>query len=284
MTTRVVLIMLAIACLGGARSGPDINRIIQQSAQVSQADQKASVNYDHSETDLESDGSRKTYSVHMLFGSPYRELIAVNQEPLSKDEQEREHHKLADEISRRQRESQDQRAHRVGEFQKEQTRDQRLLEEFTKAFDFKLLGEQQLDHRQVYLLQATPRASYRPPNRESEVLTGMHGQLWIDKKTFQWVKVEAEVIRPVSIVAFLAKVEPGTRFELEKMPVEGEIWLAKHFSMSSKAKVLSVIPHTKQEDETYFNYHRAAPFSEIRRAGETPDLLAFRGLVSFPPR
>lgn len=51
------------------------------------------------------------------------------------------------------------------------------------------------------------------------MLRGMEGELWIDEATFQWVKVQARVIRPVSIEGFLARVEPGTRFELEKMPV-----------------------------------------------------------------
>jgi hypothetical protein len=47
----------------------------------------------------------------------------------------------------------------------------------------------------------------------------MQGKLWIDKDSFQWVKVEAQVMHPVSIEGFLAKVEPGTHFELEKEPV-----------------------------------------------------------------
>lgn len=41
--------------------------------------------------------------------------------------------------------------------------------------------------------------------------------------------VEATVIHPVSIEGFLAQVEPGTQFKLEKMPVADGIWLPKHF-------------------------------------------------------
>jgi len=93
------------------------------------------------------------------------------------------------------------------------------MQQLTEAFDFTLAGEERMGNHRVYVLDATPRAGYKPPNTETEVLTGMQGKLWIDKKTYQWVKVEAEVIHPVSIAGFLAKVEPGTRFELEKMPV-----------------------------------------------------------------
>jgi hypothetical protein len=73
------------------------------------------------------------------------------------------------------------------------------------------------------------------------------------------VKVEAEVMHPVSIKGFLADVEPGTYFELEKIPVAPGIWLAKHFSMRSHAKVLMLIPKNGEEDDTYFNYHKAQP-------------------------
>ncbi|MGO9636756.1 MAG: hypothetical protein ACLPSO_02315, partial [Terracidiphilus sp.] len=112
---------------------------------------------------------------------------------------------------------------------------------------------------EVYVLQATPRAGYQPPNTETKVLTGMQGQLWIDKQTYQWVKVEAEVMHPVSIAGFLAQVQPGTRFELEKMPVAEGIWLPKHFSMKARAKILFFFSHNTQDDETYFDYRKAPP-------------------------
>jgi len=67
----------------------------------------------------------------------------------------------------------------------------------------------------------------------------MEGELWIDKKTFQWIKVEATVIHPVSIAGFLAEVEPGTHFELEKMALEENLWLPKHFAMKSRAKIFA---------------------------------------------
>ena len=59
------------------------------------------------------------------------------------------------------------------------------------------------------------------------------------------------------IEGFLAQVEPGTRFELEKRPMTGDIWLASHFAMKSNAKVMLVIPHNGEEDDSYFNYHKA---------------------------
>ena len=126
------------------------------------------------------------------------------------------------------------------------------------AFDFRLIGMRRLNGYRVYELKATPRPGYKPIDRDSEVLTGMEGTMWIDQKTFQWVKVEAHVIHPVKIEGFLAVVEPGTRFEVEKRPVSSDIWLASHYSMSSNAKVLMLFPHRGQEDDSYFDYHKAS--------------------------
>ena len=87
----------------------------------------------------------------------------------------------------------------------------------------------------------------------------MEGKLWIDEKTFQWVKVEARVISPVSIGGFLAQVKPGTHFELQKTPVADSVWLPMHFAMKSEAKVLFLFTRKWQADETYYSYHKASP-------------------------
>ena len=129
-----------------------------------------------------------------------------------------------------------------------------MMQQLTKAFNFASLGESRLNGFDVYILRATPRPGYKPPNLDCQALPGMQGELWIDKKTFQWVKVTAEVIHPVTIGGFLAKVEPGTRFELEKAPVGNGIWLPSHFAMSSKAKVLYLVNRSSRDEETYSNY------------------------------
>jgi hypothetical protein len=245
--------------IAGQQNEPDVNQIVRQSARVAEQDLNARRGYEYSETDLQTDGSQKTYAVHMLSGSYYKELIAINGKPLPPSEVEQERLKLDQESSRRLHESPAERAKRLGEFEREQKRDQHFVQEFNDAFDFKLIGERSLNHRRVYVIQATPSPRFHPTNKESEVLTGMRGTLWIDAATDQWVRAEAKVIHPVSIEGFLAKVEPGTQFTLEKTPVANGVWLPKHYSMRAEAKILSLIPHSHREDETYFNYHAVGP-------------------------
>ncbi len=237
----------------------DINAIVQRSAHVTEADREASSEYEFSETDWEPGGSHKTYAVHMLYGSPYRQLIAIDGEPLPGDKQQEQERKLHKETFRRAHESPKQHARRIAEQEKENTRDRRFVEEFVHAFNFKLQGEQELDHREVYVVEAIPRPGFHPTDRDSAVLTGMRGTLYIDMQTDQWVKAEAEVTHPVSMAGFIATVEPGTRFVLEKTRLEDNIWLPRHFTMTAKAEILSLIHHHEHEDVTFFNYHKAKP-------------------------
>ena len=249
---------LALAILWSifAFAQENVATIIQRSAEANERDLEAVPQFDNYERDRNKDGD-KTYSVTMLYGTPYERLIAINGHPLSADRQKQEQKKYEDEASKRQRESHDERSKRIAKYEAERKRDNTMLQQMTKAFDFRVIGKRTLRGHNVFVLKATPRKGYQPPDRDSQVLTGMEGTLWVDRDTFQWVKVEAHVTHPVRIEGFLAEVEPGTRFELEKSPVSDNIWMASHFAMKSNAKVVLLVPHHSAEDDTFFNYHRA---------------------------
>jgi len=241
----------------------DVATIIRRSAEVCERDWNAAPEFDNSERDRTKDGD-KTYAVTMLSGSPYERLIAVNGQNLNSAEQKEEQKKYDKAVAEREHESPNKRSRRIARYQAERRRDQTLLQQMTAAFDFRLVGKDTLNGYNVYVLKATPRPGYKPPDRDSRVLTGMEGTMWIDQNTFQWVKVEAHVIRPVRIEGFLAEVRPGTGFEFEKRPVAGDIWLASRFSMRSNAKVMLLIPHRGQEDDSYFDYHKTSEASATK--------------------
>jgi hypothetical protein len=250
-----VVMFLLLPLIAAAGESPDVQTIIKRSVEANNRDWKAAPDYSYFERDRDSDGT-KTYEVMMIDGSPYQRLVEVNGKPLSPEDQRQEQQKMEQAIAQRRSESAQERQQRIAKYEKDRKRDHLLMSQLTKAFDFQLLGEQTLNGHRVYALQATPRPGYQPPNTETEVLTGMKGKLYIDKQTYQWVKAEAEVVHPVSIEGFLAQVEPGTRFELEKMPVGNRIWLPEHFDMQSRAKILFLFSYHKHDDETYFDYRK----------------------------
>jgi len=256
-----ILLLLSALCMAlpaaRAVSEPvDVQTILKRSVQANEGDWEAAPRYEFTEQDSAGAGSR-TYEVRMILGSPYELVIAVNGASLSPQQQADEQAKLDAVMAERKAETEEQRAERIAHYQRGRKREHLFLDQLAKAFDFTLAGEEKLDGYEVYVLKATPRADYQPPNMEAEVLKGMEGKLWIDESTFQWVKVEARVMHPVAIGGFLARVEPGTQFELEKMPVEEGVWLPKHFSMKSRAKILFLFSQRKVKDESYFDYRKA---------------------------
>lgn len=256
MKSLVVLLMIGSAIPVAAQK-PDVQTIIQNSVKANQADFEAAPHFDYKERDRDPDGKgSKTYQVTMIEGSPYQRLIEVNGKPLAAAQNGEEMKKQQQAATQRRSESADQRKKRIADYETGRQRDHTMMEQLTKAFNFKLLGTRQLRGFTVWQLKATPRPGYNPPNMHAQVLIGMQGQLWIDQKTYQWVKVTAQVIHPVSIAGFIAQVEPGTHFELEKSPVQGNVWQISHFSMKSQAKVLFLFSHNSQQDSTYFDYQR----------------------------
>jgi len=260
----LVCLWFALAFVPSASSvEPNTQEIIKHSIAATEADWKAIPDFSDIERDAETRGgstTSKTYKFLMFDGSPYYHLIAVNDQPLSSAEQARESEKLERVIARRSAESEEQRGKRLAHYQEDRNRMFVLMRAMGEAFDFKLAGKERLEDHDVYVFEATPRPEYQPISRETKVLTGMKGTLWIDRDNYQWVKVEAEVIKPVPFGWFIAKVMPGTSFVLEQGLVTKGLWLPKHFRLEIKAKVLW-LPKGYVHDETYRDYRQTLPSS-----------------------
>jgi hypothetical protein len=262
--TYVVAALLATAiyptgAAADGKPGLTAQQIVAKSAAAMQADYNAYPKYSYIERDRQA-GSDKTYRVRMIDGSSYQELIAINGKPLAEEQKQQEEHKLKQEIAKRKAESPDDRRKRIANYERERNRDNTMIQQLTEAFQFQLVRTARLSGFDVYVLRATPKPGYKPPNLDSQVLPGMQGMMWIDRKTFQWVRVTAQVIHPVSIMGFLAQVQPGTRFELEKRPIAGKIWAPSHFSMRANSRILGMISHNTWQDQTFSGYQLAKQY------------------------
>ena len=232
------------------------------------ADWREAPKYSFTERDVITKGTQKTnkqYRVVMIEGSTYNKLVAVNGEPLSSAQAAEEERKLQREIARRKSESAEARRKRVGQFQAERRQDHALLTEMVKAFQYRSLGQETVNGRRCHVIEATPKPGYRPPNRDTKVLTGMRGKLWVDAQQFQWVRVHAEVFRPVTFGLFVAQALPGTEFTLEESPVTGNVWLPSHFITTVKASVLHVWSRNSRDEEFYSDYRPTGDLSAAKQ-------------------
>jgi hypothetical protein len=194
----------------------------------------------------------------MIEGSPYNKLIAIKDRQLTPAQAAEESRKYRSETDLRRKETPSARQKRLNTYQAERRQDHALMSEMMKAFDFNLRGEETVNGRRCFVLDATPRAAYQPKNRDTKALKGMRGKMWIDAQQYQWVKVHAEVFRPVAFGLFIAHVQPGTEFTLEQAPVQNNVWLPSHFSTRVRATIL-LFSKRSDDDETYTDYQRTGP-------------------------
>ncbi len=219
----------------------NVQDLVGRATSVMQADWDAAPEFAFVQRDLTTSKgitTRKTHRVFMISGSDYYMPIAIDDVALAANQQEQELRRLQEEVHRRSRETPQEAQRRSEQYRKTRAENGILLGEFTKAFDFTLEGEDMTNGHASYVLDARPRAGYQAPNRTARILTGMQGRLWIDKESFHWVKAEAGVLKSVSIFGLFAKALPGTRLELEMVPVTDSVWLVSRFAVDLRISIL----------------------------------------------
>jgi hypothetical protein len=207
--------LLGLFITFGRGNDVDVQDIVHRAARAMQADWAAAPGFAFVQRDVTTSKqttTRKTHQVFMISGSDYYMPIAINDKPVSADQQKLELHRLGEEVARRSHETPQEARQRAEQYRKTREQNGILLEEFTKAFDFTLAGEEMVNGNTCYVLEAGPRVSYRPPNRTAKILTGMQGRLWIDEKTFHWVRAQAQVLKPFPWLDFLRECCLGRRW------------------------------------------------------------------------
>jgi hypothetical protein len=253
-------VLILLGAWAGFAAAPDAQDIVRRSVVNNDKNWNVAPQYSFTEKDVITRSGRtirREYRVLMIDGSQYNQLIAENGEPLTGARAAAEQTKLQQEIARRHKETPAQRSRRVAEYQRERRQDHALMQEMVKGFNFRLAGQETVNGHECYVLTATPRPGYQPTSRDTKVLTGMRGKMWIDTRQYQWVKVHAEVFRPVAFGLFIAHVEPGTEFTLEESPIGDGIWMPTRLVTKVRATILKFWSHNSLDDETYSDYRRA---------------------------
>jgi len=220
--------------------------IILRSAMEDQRDLVAARNYTYVATreqrDLDSNGKvtsteSETFDVTILYGQPYRRLIARNGKPLSARDVEKEQKKLDKELQQRARESAKDKAKRAKEEADDLAEQKEFIREVADAFNFEPLGEESIDGQLTWVMKADPKPGYKPRNRRSSILPKVRGKIWVTKKEYRWVKLEAEVIDTLSFGLFLFRLSPGSLLTFEQTRVQDELWLPRKARIRARGRV-----------------------------------------------
>jgi hypothetical protein len=198
----------------------------------------------------------KTYDITLLSGSPYLRLVERDDHPLPPAEEKKEREKLEKSIAERLKETPAERQRRIGEYEKRRESQRAAMREVADAFDFKVAGQDRVDGRNVWILEATPRPGFRPRSSDAKVLPHVRGKLWIDQQTYHWVKLEAEVIDPVSWGLFLVRLDRGARIWFDETRVNDEVWLPRRVYITASARLGIFKKLRVQQDTTFKNFRK----------------------------
>lgn len=262
----------AIAATPSVRVTVDPREIVRRSVQADQRNTKLAKNYTYQERivekRLDKDGRAKkqeikTYDISILYGEPYRRLIQRDDRPLKENEQKKEDEKLNKFIAKFKDESPKEREQRLAAADKRREDQRAFAREIVDAYNFRLLGEERVDGRGVYVIEATPRPDFKPKQPHAELLSKFRGKIWIDKNEYQWVKMQAETIDTVSFGFFLFRLHKGSTLSFEQTRVNEEIWLPRHIAVDASARVALMMNAQFQQETSFSNYRKFVTDSRI---------------------
>ena len=198
----------------------------------------------------------KTFDINFYFGEEYARLTAENDKPLSPEAQKKEDEKLEKFLARYRDESPEQGEKRLAKEKKEREQGRAFLRDVVNAYDFRLVGNERVDGVDTYVIDATPRPDFKPTQPHADMLKKIKGRLWIEKKDYNWVKVDAQAMDTISFGFFLFRIHPGSRFVLEKKLVKNEVWLLKSLDIDGGARIALFKNENIRQEDSFSNYKK----------------------------
>jgi hypothetical protein len=254
-----------LALVGAAAAGAqDPRELVRRSVAQDQLDWVRMKDYTwHAqsvEKHLDSRGNvqstkREKWETLILDGEPHRRIIERDGKPLSPQEERSEQRKLDETARKLSFETPAEKKHRLEEAGRRRSREFAFLSEIPDLFDLRLEGESTLGGRPVWIVSGAPRPGAQARSRDARMLLKVRGRLWIDKATYQWVKVEAQTTATISWGLFLARLNPGAHLTFEQEQVNGELWFPKRLIMSGSGR-LGLLKRLAQEEEIQWSDYR----------------------------
>ena len=101
-----------------------------------------------------------------------------------------------------------------------------------------------------------PDPNFQPPTMTAQLLTGLEGRLWIDRRTQRLTRVEGRVVKPVNFGwGVLAHVYPGGTIEFEQAEVAPGHWIYSHVDENITIREMMLHTITEKQQMTARDAH-----------------------------
>ena len=249
----------------------DAREIVRKSVELDQSNWRRARDYtwtvNRVERRLESDGRAKSekrdaWETVILYGQPHRRYTERDSHPLSAGDLRKQQEKLDKDVAKLENETPQQKQHRLAAEEKSRQKDREFLLEIPELYNLRIVREDSVEGRGVWVISATPKPGYRPRHADAKDLLKIKGTLWIDKAEYQWVRLEAETMGTLSWGFFLARISPGASLLFEQTRVNDEMWLPKHALVKGAIRIVGK-KIAAEEDTRWSNFRKFRVESNI---------------------
>jgi hypothetical protein len=175
-------------------------------------------------------------------------LIAINDAPLSQADEQREQQRLDQLLS-----DPGKQRHRKQAETEDAARAMKVLQVLPEAFLYQDAGPADATGK-TEKFTFRPNPKFNPPDLETQVLTGMTGEMWIDIAQERVTRLEGRLEEDVDFGwGILGQLKRGGSIVIEQADVGDHQWRIVHFKMSMNARVVfKTRSFDTTEDQTGF--------------------------------
>jgi hypothetical protein len=269
--------LLLIVALAATAVAQDPKEIFRRSVEKDQVNRALLRQYTYIEKtvqkEFDKNGKEKSaessvHDISMLYGHQFSKLIEKNGKPLTEKDKQKEQERLEKFTAKWEHETPEQRAKREARREKNREKEDAFLREVTDAYDLRLLGDEKVDGKDAWVIQAEPHPGYRAKLDGAKYFAKIHGKVWIDKAEYQWVKAEAETIDTISFGLVLFRLYKGSRLDFEQTRINDEIWLPKSQHLAAAGRLGVFLKASIELNTTYENYRKFQTDSKVVRVSE----------------
>jgi len=176
-------------------------------------------------------------------------LVAINDHPLSTADEQKEQDRLSGLLidPSRQRHRKQAEAEDTGRILK-------VMRALPSAFIYQYAGEAEGPTGKVERFTFRPNPRFDPPDLETEALTAMTGEIWVDAAQGRIAKLEGHLQQDVDFGwGILGRLNKGGWIVIEQADVGNHQWRIVHFQMVMSGRlVFKTRTFDTVEDETQF--------------------------------
>jgi len=161
-------------------------------------------------------------------------LVAINDRSLNPDDEQKEQARL-DELMR----NPSRQRHRKQAQDADAGRALKILRLLPEAFKYRYAGSETGPSGRVEKFDFEPNPQFNPPDLETQVLTAMQGQLWIDASQERVIRLEGHLQEDVDFGwGILGRLNKGGWILLEQADVGDHQWRIVHFKMNMSGRIV----------------------------------------------